>query len=151
MSTNLPEGGEEGRPTAGSQASDPLARIHQLGDYELLEVIARDERGVVFQARQVSRDRIVALSMNSGDGLQTVAGHHLVPDLVYLDADHSSAALRDDLALCARLFPQATLIGDDDEAPDVRQAVEEFARQKGLTVISAGSRWQAWKIVPRAK
>ena len=48
-------------------AVDPSA-ARRFGDYELRERISRDEVGVVYKARQVSVDRIVALKLITTDG-----------------------------------------------------------------------------------
>ena len=50
-------------PDGGFAAAAPLGDIRYLGDYELLEEIARGGMGMVFRARQVTANRAVAVKL----------------------------------------------------------------------------------------
>jgi WD40 repeat protein len=58
----IPGGQDRIRPAAdGTEATRP--RVRYFGDYELIEIIAQGGMGVVYKARQVSLNRLVALKM----------------------------------------------------------------------------------------
>lgn len=95
------------------------------------------------------RDRVTPLKMTTLEGIQTVAALNLVPDLVFIDAEHSYEAVSNELGLCHQSFPTARLIGDDFDEPDVQRAVSDFAKRIGASVRVVGTGWRAWSIDAR--
>ena len=90
------------------------------------------------------RDRVIPLRMTTLDGLRAVAEHGLAPDLIFVDAEHSEAAVGSELDLASRLFPNAVLVGDDCDWDGVRRAVDGFASRHGLQANRVG--WRGWKL-----
>lgn len=94
------------------------------------------------------RDRIIPLKAKSVDGLQILADLGLKPDLIYIDADHSFQGAYADITSALRLFPEAVLIGDDFDWPEVRQAAVQAAHENDAGIEYVGVPvCAAWRFV----
>jgi Methyltransferase domain len=86
------------------------------------------------------RNRIIPLRLSTVDGLRTIAKYGIEPDLIFIDAEHSYEAVTTELELASELFPQARLVGDDFDWRGVQDAVQNFARRRGMNVDRDGAR-----------
>ncbi len=73
------------------------------------------------------------------------------PDLVYIDAEHTTEAVVQDLKAWYPLVRESGILcGDDWSWPTVRIAIEQFAWEEGLQIESIQNFWRLKKITTRA-
>lgn len=77
------------------------------------------------------RHRLFPVRMDSVDGLRALWRMGVLPDLIYVDADHTRLAVLAELEACEELFPKALVCGDDWQWLGVREAVRAFAEARG--------------------
>jgi hypothetical protein len=89
------------------------------------------------------RHRFIPIRRRSPKALQYLRARGIQPQLIYIDALKSDQ----DLWVAHDLFPQAILCGDDWNWSDenghfrMREHVERFADEKGLTIEAEGATW----------
>lgn len=88
------------------------------------------------------RDRIIPVRSKSVEGMQKAADAGLQPDVVYLDADHSTESVRMDLTAALDLFPHANIVGDDWNWESVREGVESIAKPRKLKLEVLQTAWR---------
>lgn len=85
-------------------------------------------------------DVVVPIRMKSTEAAKAL---NIKPDLIYLDAEHSYESVYQDLqAWYPFVKKQGILCGDDWSWPSVQKAVDQFAKENGLLVISSDNFWQ---------
>ena len=81
------------------------------------------------------RERCTVLRQDTISGMQAVANHGLVPDLVYVDASHETKDVLADCRTAHGLWRDAQIVGDDWSLPTVRAAVQHFIAESGLEMF----------------
>lgn len=69
------------------------------------------------------RERVVPLRSTTLSGLKLLHRLDVVPDFIYVDAAHDYESVKQDVLTAKKLFPEATLAGDDFNWQDVKRAV----------------------------
>ena len=93
------------------------------------------------------RDRIIPVrTTDTDEALQQVAEAGLQPEVVYLSALGSVAAAQRQLTRALDLFPEVIVMGADADRNEVRQALENIARDRGIRCDGFGP---AWRILPQ--
>ncbi|MFH5925938.1 class I SAM-dependent methyltransferase [Roseomonas xinghualingensis] len=87
-------------------------------------------------------ERVVPLPQTSDNAAVILTHLRLRPDLVHIDAAHEYEPVKRDIeAYWNLLRPGGIMIGDDYPWPGVKQAADEFAAAKGLTLEIANPKW----------
>lgn len=126
-----------------------LAIDHWKGsDYHLDRDYAKRRLPMLYETFLVNcwdyRDRLVPMRTTTVEGLLEVHALGLIPDFIYVDADHEYESVTLDLQLCVECFPTTRIVGDDwnwGEDLPVRRAALEFASKRGITVVAEGNCW----------
>ena len=95
------------------------------------------------------RRRVTAIRATTLDGMQQLSDLGSAPDVIYIDADHSTDAVIADLSKSLDLFPAAQIIGDDWTRPTVRAGVETAATLLGFRFAACRNVWWIPRVSSR--
>ena len=87
------------------------------------------------------QDRLTPVRAKTVDGLQLLGKMNMPFDVIYIDAHHDYESVLHDISVSHKLWPDATIVGDDYTWPGVRQAAHEFADENNLEIVIMGNCW----------
>ena len=87
------------------------------------------------------QDRLTPLKAKTENGLLQLGKLNIPFDMIYIDAHHDYKSVLHDIEVSSKLWPNATIVGDDYTWPGVRQAAHEFADKNNLEIVIVGNCW----------
>jgi hypothetical protein len=78
---------------------------------------------------------VIPLRADTLAGLAEIAAAGVVPDLVYVDSEHTCDRVSRELAFCTQHWPTATIVGDDYNHAEVAQAAQRHAAATGRAIV----------------
>lgn len=91
------------------------------------------------------RERIIPIRGDSLDAMAEIHQTGLVPDLIYLDTEHTYAQVTRELTFCTDHWPMVTIVGDDYHWQEVAMAANDHAQKTGRRLCGQGT---AYSFLP---
>ncbi len=88
------------------------------------------------------RDRIIPIRIDGVTGLSGISKMGIKPDVVYIDWAHDYVSVKNDISAAVKLFPEATICGDDYRWEGVIKATEELRVERGLRFVGHDRCWR---------
>ena len=87
------------------------------------------------------RHHLTPLRAKTTEGLEILGKMDIPFDLIYIDAHHDYDSVLHDIKITHKLWPKATIVGDDYTWVTVRNAVHDYANENNLNVLINGNCW----------
>jgi predicted O-methyltransferase YrrM len=85
------------------------------------------------------QDRLTPFKAKTIDGLEQLGKMNIPFDIIYIDAHHDYESVLYDIETSHKLWPNATIVGDDYTWAGVKQAAHEFAEKNNIEIVVKGN------------
>jgi len=89
------------------------------------------------------RNRMIPMKADSLDALRQLHACKIIPDILYIDGEHTAERVFSELSTAVKLFPAAFIMGHDFDKP----AVAEGIKKTGVDIVRTGRR--VWYVKKR--
>ena len=94
------------------------------------------------------KNNIIPIKMDGKTAMKLLKKMGIKPDMIYLDMDHSYNAVKDDLNMLFKCFPDTLILGDDILYWDgVRQAVNEIKEEQNVYSVEINQ--NCYALIPK--